>query len=41
MRVTDIIEKKRDGGELSQAEIEFFVRETMRRKFTDDFEVAE
>ncbi len=25
MRVTDIIEKKRDGGELSQAEIEFFV----------------
>jgi phosphoenolpyruvate-protein kinase (PTS system EI component) len=23
------------------SEIEFFVRETMRRKFTDDFEVAE
>ena len=26
MRMTDILEKKRDGGELSRAELEFFVR---------------
>ena len=26
MRATDIIIKKRDGGELSQAEIEFFIQ---------------
>jgi pyrimidine-nucleoside phosphorylase len=35
MRVTDIIEKKRDGGELSQAEIEFFVNGYARGDIPD------
>jgi pyrimidine-nucleoside phosphorylase len=35
MRVTDIIEKKRDDGELSQAEIEFFVNGYARGSIPD------
>src|SRR5512136_219588 len=35
MRVTDIIEKKRDGGELSQAEIEFFINGYVRGDIPD------
>ena len=35
MRVTDIIEKKRDGGELTRAEIEFFITGYVRNEIPD------
>lgn len=33
MRMYDIIKKKRDGGELSTEEIEFFVEDIQRERF--------